>query len=64
MAQHRRRSIPKDTPIDTATKQTGIRLPLRLNQRLVAIAKAEGNNVSCVVRRLLMEKLGDSNEAA
>jgi predicted DNA-binding protein len=41
----------------TSTKQLGIRLPASLNDRLVAIARSESNNVSSVVRRLLTAAL-------
>lgn len=46
-----------------ATKQLGIRLPVRLSDRLQAIARHESNNVSSVVRRLLTTAL-NGDEAA
>ena len=66
MAQSRRhRSTPTVTPAEAAaTKQAGIRLPVPLTNRLLAIARAEGNNLSSVVRRLLVERLADTDEAA
>ena len=46
------------------TKQVGIRLPATLNDRLVAIARSESNNVSAVVRRLLTAGLARELESA
>jgi predicted DNA-binding protein len=63
---HTGRATHKDSHAEPrpATKQIGIRLPVRLTDRLEAIARAESNQLSSVVRRLLTAALNSGDEAA
>jgi predicted HicB family RNase H-like nuclease len=47
---------------DKTTKYVGVRVPLRLAARLEAMARAENNGLSSVVRRLLTTAV--NNETA
>jgi metal-responsive CopG/Arc/MetJ family transcriptional regulator len=43
--------------VESEVKQIGIKVPLRLSDRLEEIARRESNGISAVCRRLLTEAL-------
>lgn len=59
MAKDRR---TKSDALTTApAKQIGIRVPARMSDQLEALARAENNSTSSVVRRLLTQALADAD---